>query len=95
MQLLGHDNERLQQPNVDDVDSAMNSPVPCISGHAGRHVPARLPSRTAAIGSGGSVPGRPIRHNETYRSSLRHITPFGMPVVPPVYRKIRSSPDGW
>ena len=72
------------EPPPLSVDRAMNSPVPCMSGHAGRHVPARLPSRTAAIGSGGSVPGRPIRQSETYRSSLRHMTPLGMPVVPPV-----------
>ncbi len=76
------------------VDNVMNRPVPCMSGHAGSAVAACLPARTAATGSGGSVPGRAICHNATYRSSLRHMTPFGIPVVPPVYRKTRSSPDG-
>ena len=72
----------------------MNNPVPCISGHAGRHVAARLPSRIAASTSGGRVPGLDICQSATYRSSERHITALGLPVVPPVYKNTRSSPDG-
>ena len=71
-------------PPPDSVESVTNRPVPCMSGHAGSVVAARLPAWTATSGSGGSVPGRPICHSATYRSSVRHITPLGMPVVPPV-----------
>jgi hypothetical protein len=52
-------------PAPASVEMAMNSPVPCMSGQAGRAVPVRLPARTAATGSGGSVPGRLTSHNAT------------------------------
>ena len=44
-------------PPPASVDSEMNSPVPCMSGHAGRQVAARLSARIEASTSGGSVPG--------------------------------------
>ena len=56
---------RTTVPAPASVESVMKRPVPCISGQAGRHVPARLPSRAAATGSGGSVPGRAICHSAT------------------------------
>ena len=44
--------------------SAANSPVPCISGAAGKSVAARFPARAAAHGSGGSGTRGMRRHPE-------------------------------
>ena len=54
-------------PPPASVDSAMNRPVPCMSGHAGRQVAARLSARIVASTSGGSRAGPrhlPQRHVE-------------------------------
>ena len=52
-------------PPPDNVDSAMNKPVPCISGHAGNKVAACLPALIDVATSGGSLPGRAICHSDT------------------------------
>ncbi len=71
-------------PPPERVDSAMKSPVPCISGHAGSTVAAARPRSIVDRADGGSVPGRAICQSERARSPLRHMTAFGAPVVPPV-----------
>ena len=54
-------------PAPASVDSAMNSPVPCMSGHAGRQVPARLPGagrgdRVGRLAAGaGHLPQRAVQ----------------------------------
>ena len=69
----------------ESVDNAMNRPVPCMSGHAGSATARALAGahgrdrdRWARFRAG------PTPTTRQYRSSLRHITPLGMPVVPPV-----------
>ena len=65
---------------------ALNAPVPCINGAAGRLTgpgPTRRSARAAADGSAGSGRREPESRLPT-TSSWRHITPFGVPVVPPV-----------
>ena len=67
-------------------------PVPCICGQAGQNLgPGPGNSRSDTSPSSGiGFPSAP--ESTTMRSSCRHITPFGMPVVPPVYNMLRSSP---
>ncbi len=87
-------------PPSESVLSALNRPVPCMSGQAGRLMGPGLVvrSRTAAekpsaSRSGTTGSGRPLDLSLTpKRSSSRHITPFGMPVVPPVYSSTNWSP---
>ncbi len=65
---------------------ALNSPVPCIKGAAGRLRGPGLVTRSRAASrscSGGSRL-RLAASRAPNMSSWRHITPFGMPVVPPV-----------
>ena len=84
-------------PPVLSTPKLLNWAVPCISGQAataapggGRGMSPALPVRTrspasAGVSSGGmptrALPPAPSTWN---RSSWRHITPLGMPVVPPV-----------
>ena len=70
-------------------------PVPCISGHAGnglrlhcRH--ATTPATTSATSSADVNGARPIAvatkpRNPSVNGPIAYITPFGIPVVPPVY----------
>ena len=73
--------------------SEVNAPVPCMSGEAGRCTVTRPESTIFfAIAPASSEPVSIASPNSGYtlpsstptRSSLRHITPLGMPVVPPV-----------
>ncbi len=73
-------------PPPHSVVRAVNPPVPCISGQAGMpRLPgsAKAPSRSAIVPSS-SKPMPRVAPRRTTRSSWRHITPLGMPVVPPV-----------
>ena len=86
-------------PPVVMAMNAENCPVPCISGQAttittGAGASGSSRSATSATDSAGGVPssGLPPLPNTLNRSSWRHITPFGIPVVPPVYSSKRSSP---
>ena len=84
--------------------SAVNWAVACISGAAAStsrrtdpslvsDASARSPA-SAGVSSGGSASIRlPPPPSTLNRSSWRHITPLGMPVVPPVYISRRSSPE--
>ena len=65
---------------------ALNAPVPCMSGAAGTFTGPGLGTRAAsAAGSGSSGSGRlALASIIMMTSSWRHMTPFGMPVVPPV-----------
>ncbi len=70
--------------------------APCINGAAGSIV--TIPEASAFFPtcsgvSGGGPYGLPPIIAAKKRSSWRHITPFGMPVVPPVYRMYRSSAE--
>jgi hypothetical protein len=69
-----------------------NWPVPCISGQATRVIGLMWSGRGVAVDQfldrgrrasrpSATLPPAPSTWN---RSSWRHITPFGMPVVPPV-----------
>jgi hypothetical protein len=71
-------------PPPESVESAMKSPVPCISGHAGSTVAAARPRSIVVRALGGCVPGLAICQRARARSPLRHMTAFGAPVVPPV-----------
>ena len=68
---------------------AVKPPVPCMSGHAGRRViPGPLLASSARTSSGPPSSGyrrNPALLSRAKRSSWRHMTPFGIPVVPPVY----------
>ena len=70
--------------------SAENWPVPCINGQAttitGGAALAAARSATCSTVVAGSTPvsGLPPAPSTLKRSSWRHITPLGMPVVPPV-----------
>ena len=70
--------------------NAENWPVPCISGQhtivrGGFGLAAARSATSAALVAGGTpsstLPAAPMTLN---RSSWRHITPLGIPVVPPV-----------
>ena len=67
-------------------EKVTNAAVPCMSGAAGRfRGPALVARAAAAAGSGTS--GRRLLlalSRASRRSSCRHITPLGIPVVPPV-----------
>ncbi len=81
------------EPASASVHIALNAPVPCISGAAGRFDGPGLDTRASNSSHPGAAGnGRrdgPSRLPNT--SSWRHITPFGAPVVPPVYSRYRSS----
>ena len=87
------------QPAVASAMNEENRPVPCMSGqatYARRHGHSGLTrSISACTDSPGATPYRAFapKPSTANRSSWRHITPFGMPVVPPVYRNNMSSPD--
>ena len=73
-------------PPLNSALNAIQCAVPCMNGHAGTHL-VRGTRQRSAISSGvviGAPPplAPPIAPKNT--SSWRHITPFGMPVVPPV-----------
>ena len=79
----------MTQPPAIMVPMEVKRPVPCISGGAGRMRPPgpalRIDSVISAAFSGTGIPMR--RAWEVVisrRSSCAHITPLGMPVVPPV-----------
>ena len=74
-------------PPPDRVDRHGKLPVPCICGQAGRkrdpgavRVPREVGGRAVLVDR--RCPNEAL--SDTARSSWRHITPFGMPVVPPV-----------
>jgi len=77
---------------------AVNQPVPCISGQAGSWREKR-PAASAfwTCSSIVSGTGRPILRTPSMLASRQmlcvHITPFGKPVVPPVYSRKMSSPE--
>ena len=68
--------------------NAVSVDVPCISGGAGKKVsPAALgrdPLGELLRPLTGSPVGAPPTNPAKNRSSARHITPLGIPVVPPV-----------
>ncbi len=78
-------------PPIIRLLNALNNPVPCINGAAGRlRGPGLLTRSVAACRSCSG--GRRLRFaasSAPNRSSWRHITPFGIPVVPPVYSSTR------
>ena len=84
------------QPPFSMPPSAVRKPVPCIRGHDGSET--RRIRSSSNWGFRPSMP--PDRSNGSRRPSLlmcqrssnRHMTPLGMPVVPPVYSSHRSSP---
>ena len=74
------------------TESPGKFPVPCICGQAGQNLgPGPGISRSVTSPSSGIGFAR-APASTTARSSCRHITPFGIPVVPPVYSMMRSSP---
>ena len=89
-------NAAIEPPTVSEI-SALNWAVPCINGAATMVVagvssgsPAAIAASTRSPASSGlaiggtpriALPPPPRTGN---RSSIRHITPLGMPVVPPV-----------
>ena len=74
------------QPPPERTEKLVNAPVPCISGQAGIPVaPGCWNMASSAAGSRSSGRGVPsVADSTMMRSSWRHITPLGMPVVPPV-----------
>ena len=69
---------------------AVNHPVPCISGQAGspadpgaaiESMKASTPPTSAGSAASSALP---VAQVTPIRSSWRHMTPLGMPVVPPV-----------
>ena len=84
-------------PPIPMVMNDENWPVPCISGHAGSMTSGgrsgSIRDASSSTDVAGSMPTRalPPAPSTLKRSSWRHITPLGMPVVPPVYRSRRSS----
>ena len=74
------------------TESPGKFPVPCICGQAGQNLgPGPGISRSVTSPSSGIGFAR-APASTTARSSCRHMTPLGMPVVPPVYNIMRSSP---
>src|SRR3972149_10855561 len=75
---------------------AAHCAAPCIRGAAGSDGitwPAFAFSLTCSGVVGGAPYGLPPISAAKNRSSCRHITPFGMPVVPPVYKMYTSSAE--
>src|SRR5262245_63796074 len=71
--------------------NAVHCAAACMSGGAANHVPPPAADLAARLSlDAPSAP--PIA--ETKRSAWRHSTPFGVPVVPPVQTRHRSSGDG-
>ena len=74
---------------------AVNPPVPCMSGHAGSRVmPAPVAAssrRSPSTPPSGGYLRNPPPLRRAKRSSWRHMTPLGIPVVPPVYSMWMSS----
>ncbi len=68
--------------------NAVSVEVPCISGGVGKNVIPAPPAATRSANSSGFLTGSPVGapppRPEKNRSSWRHITPLGIPVVPPV-----------
>lgn len=68
--------------------NAVSVEVPCISGGVGKKVIPAPPAATRSASSSGFLTGSPVGapppNPEKNRSSCRHITPLGIPVVPPV-----------
>ena len=73
-------------PAIVRFHMALNAPVPCMSGAAGRFSGPGRVSRSASAASDGSAGRgwRDVASRLAMTSSWRHITPLGMPVVPPV-----------
>ena len=76
------------QPPPDMTMSWVMHPVPCMSGQAGRPTVPGPCTRSRMMPMSGSPSrtraSKPAPTTLRKRSSCRHITPFGMPVVPPV-----------
>ena len=69
-------------PPPSQTRSATQCPAPCMNGGVIER-PATAPSASATkLGDVGAV-GEPPKHS-TMASPLRHSTPLGIPVVPPV-----------
>ena len=79
------------QPPTIRLLMALKSPVPCMSGAPGMlRGPGRLTRSSMALRScSGGIRLRLLASSTPKRSSWRHITPFGIPVVPPVYKSMR------
>jgi len=69
------------------------APVPCMSGEAGKWTGERpsstnrlaiAPTPAASSGIGSPCTAYIVSPSVPNRSRRRHMTPFGMPVVPPV-----------
>jgi hypothetical protein len=80
------DGSSTMHPPEDRTANVVNAPVPCMSGQAGMPTaPGCWNDSSRNFGSGSSgIPPPSVPHRTTTRSSWRHITPLGMPVVPPV-----------
>ena len=73
-------------PPLNNAPKAIQCAVPCMNGHAGTHL-VRAARQRSAISSGEVIgfpppPAPPMAPKKT--SSWRHMTPLGIPVVPPV-----------
>jgi hypothetical protein len=68
----------------------------CMSGAMAKNVMPPSPMRSGSSAGDVTSPcsriGSPPPRHAKNASSWRHTTPFGMPVVPPVYMMYRSSP---
>ena len=85
-----------QVPPIAIAPIAESRPVPCIMGGSGRFTGPgwdwiRLSSSSKLALGGIDRRGLPPAPMTLNKSSCCHITPFGMPVVPPVYKNKRSS----
>ncbi len=85
------------EPPVFMAPNAENCPVPCISGQAGSITDPgpviRDASSSTEVLGGRPRRGLPPAPSSRNRSPWRHITPLGIPVVPPVYSIRMSSPE--
>ena len=85
----------MTRPPTSRAPIELNRPVPCMSGTTGIVAGARPPARAltamstaspSVSGSAGTPSGWKIATAiECRRSPCRQMTPFGLPVVPPVY----------
>jgi hypothetical protein len=82
-------------PPTRSVLIALKNPVPCINGAAG--MPFGPAFDTLAANASRSAPAGMrcllFESSAPNTSSWRHMTPFGIPVVPPVYNRMRWSPE--
>ena len=74
------------QPAIISTLKALNAAVPCMSGAAGTATGPGLVVRARSAWRSCSAPigGFAVASSTPKMSSWRHMTPLGMPVVPPV-----------